>query len=94
MANVANAANMANQRESSGAPSEGGAPSTGAERLIPALPSGPYVIEPEDIDRFYVRVQEDGTLFFKGNRARIEEFLRACEAIGLELRVSHIAFCG
>jgi hypothetical protein len=41
-----------------------------------------------------VRVQEDGTLFFKGNRARIEAFLRACEEVGLELRVNHIAFCG
>jgi hypothetical protein len=66
----------------------------GAGRLIPALPPGPYVIEPEDIDRFYVRVQEDGTIFFKGSRERIEAFLRACEKVGLELRVNHIAFCG
>lgn len=67
---------------------------TGAERLLPALPPGPYVIEPEEIDRFYVRVQEDGTLFFKGSRARIEEFLRVCAECGLELRVGHIAYCG
>ena len=65
-----------------------------AERLLPALPPGPYVIEPEEIDRFYVRVQADGSLFFKGSRARIEEFLRACAASGLELRVGHIAYCG
>lgn len=67
---------------------------TGAERLLPALAPGPYVIEPEEIDRFYVRIQEDGTLFFKGSRARIEEFLRTCAQCGLELRVGHIAYCG
>lgn len=63
-------------------------------RLIPALAPGPYVIEPEEIDRFYVRIQEDGTLFFKGSRERIEAFLQACEEVGLHLQVSHIAYCG
>ena len=77
-----------------GSAGERGAGEYGAGRLIPALPPGPYVIEPEDIDRFYVRVQEDGTIFFKGSRERIEAFLRACEAVGLGLRVNHIAFCG
>ncbi len=66
----------------------------GATRLLPPLPAGPLVAQVEEIDRFYVRIEEDGSLFFKGSRERIEAFLKACAEVGLELRVGHIAYCG
>ena len=66
----------------------------GAKRLIPALPQGDFVDKPEEIDRFIVRVWPDGTLFFKGNRARIEEFLTLCNEAGLKVQVDHVSLCG
>ena len=65
-----------------------------AQRLIPALPPGDFVDPPEEIDRFLVRIWPDGTLYFKGSRARIEEFLRECAEVGLEVKVNHISLCG
>jgi hypothetical protein len=70
------------------------APATSSRRLVPALPEGDFVDKPEEIDRFIVRLWPDGTLFFKGNRARIDEFLALCAEAGLELEVDHISLCG
>ena len=65
-----------------------------AKRLLPALPPGDFVDKPEEIDRFIVRVWPDGTLHFKGSRARIEDFLQKCKESGLEITVDHISLCG
>lgn len=65
-----------------------------AQRLIPALSPGAFVEEPEEIDRFLVRIWPDGTIYFKGNRARVEEFLQGCAQAGLEVRVNYISLCG
>jgi hypothetical protein len=65
-----------------------------AERLIPALPEGEFVNKPEEIDRFIVQLWPDGTLNFKGSRAKIEEFLRLCAAEGLHVQIDHISLCG
>jgi hypothetical protein len=69
-------------------------PHDNAERLIPALPPGDFVNKPEEIDRFIVRVWPDGTLYFKGTRPRIDEFLCLCAEEGLEVQVDHISLCG
>jgi hypothetical protein len=63
-------------------------------RLLPALEPGDFIDKPEEIDRFMVRIWPDGTLYFKGSRARIEEFLQVCAAEGLDIHVNHIALCG
>ncbi|HEU4784775.1 MAG TPA: hypothetical protein VFS83_15660 [Ktedonobacterales bacterium] len=65
-----------------------------AIRLIPALPAGAFVAKPDEIDRFVVRILPDGSLYFKGSRARIDDFIAACNEVGLELHISHIALCG
>jgi hypothetical protein len=65
-----------------------------AERLIPPLPEGDFVQKPEEIDRFIVRLWPDGTVYFKGTRPRIEEFLRLCAEEGLEIQVNHLSLCG
>ncbi len=67
---------------------------TGVERLIPALPPGEIINEPEDIDRLLIRVLPDGTISFRGPRARIEELLALCAEEGLIVRVDHLALCG
>ncbi len=66
------------------------------KQLIPALPVSDldFVDKPEEIDRFIVRIWPDGTLFCKGSRPRIEEFLRLCTDAGLTIDVDHIALCG
>jgi hypothetical protein len=63
-------------------------------RLIPELPTGDFVNKPDEIDRFVVRLLPDGSLFFKGSRTRIEEFLKACAVVGLDVYVDHISLCG
>ncbi len=63
-------------------------------RLIPALPGGAFVTEPEEINRFVVRISPDGDISFRGSRERIDVFLRACAEVGLETHVDHIALCG
>lgn len=65
-----------------------------SSRLIPALPTGDFVDKPEEIDRFTVRLWPDGTLYFKGSRERIEEFLRVCEEVGIDVQINHISLCG
>ncbi len=65
-----------------------------AERLIPALPAGEFVNKPEEIDRFILQLWPDGTLHFKGSRARIEDFLRLCKEEELDVQVDHISLCG
>lgn len=65
-----------------------------SSRLIPALPGGDFVDKPEEIDRFIVRLWPDGTIYFKGSRERIEEFLYICEEVGIDLQVNHISLCG
>ena len=67
---------------------------SGAERLIPALEHVAFVSEPAAIDRFEVRILPNGTIYFKGSRERIAEFLQACAAEGLETHVDHVALCG
>ena len=69
-------------------------PPNRSERLIPALPPGDFINKPEEIDRFMVQVRPDGSLYFKGSRSRIEEFLRLCTEAGLNLQVDHISLCG
>jgi len=69
-------------------------PPNEAQRLLPALPPGDFVDKPEEIDRFVVRVWPDGSLYFKGTRARIEEFLRLCTEAGIEVQVDYISLCG
>jgi hypothetical protein len=63
-------------------------------RLIPALPDGPFMEKPAEIDRFLVHVWDDGHISFKGSRARIEEFLALCAEVGLEMQVKHLSLCG
>jgi hypothetical protein len=69
-------------------------PPDNAQRLIPALLPGDFVNKPEEIDRFTVRLWPDGTLYFKGTRERIDEFLRLCAEAGIEVSVDHISLCG
>jgi hypothetical protein len=65
-----------------------------AHRLLPALPTGKFINKPPEIDRFLVRIWPDGTLYFKGSRERVEEFLRMCDSMGIQVRVNHISLCG
>ncbi len=65
-----------------------------AQRLIPVLSPGDFVNKPEEIDRFTVRLWPDGTLYFKGTRERIDEFLRLCAEASIEVRVDHVSLCG
>ena len=67
---------------------------TGSKRLLPALPPGEFIDEPEVIDRFVVQILPGGVLTFMGTRERIEEFLQACAEEGLELRVDYLSLCG
>lgn len=69
-------------------------PRNSAQRLIPALPDVPFVRQPDEIDRFEVRILPNGALSFKGSRKRIQEFLDACAAEGVILHVDHISLCG
>lgn len=62
--------------------------------FIPPLPVGKFVNEPSEIDRFTVQIFANGTISFKGPRARVEEFLNACAETGMELRVDYISLCG
>lgn len=64
------------------------------QRLLPALPDESFVQKPEEIDRFLVRLWPDGRLYFKGSRARIDEFLRLCAEAGIKVDVDHISLCG
>lgn len=63
-------------------------------RLIPALPAGEFLDKPAEIDRFFVRLWPNGRIFFKGSRARIEEFLRYCTEQGLDVQVDYVSLCG
>jgi hypothetical protein len=65
-----------------------------AHRLLPALPAGKFINKPSEIDRFLVRIWPDGTLYFKGSRERVEEFLRTCDSMGIRIHVNHISLCG
>lgn len=74
---------------------ESGTPTvSNGQRLLPALTPGAFVNKPQEIDRFTVSLWQDGTLYFKGSRERIEEFLRLCETMGMHVQVDHIALCG
>lgn len=66
----------------------------GSSRLLPPLPEREFIHKPEEIDRFLVRLWPDGRLYFKGSRDRIEEFLRLCAEVGVEVQVEHISLCG
>jgi hypothetical protein len=65
-----------------------------SQRLLSPLPESNFVDRPEEIDRFIVRIWPDGTLYFKGNRTRIDEFLSRCAEAGLDVQVDHISLCG
>lgn len=65
-----------------------------AHRLLPALPAGKFINKPPEIDRFLVRIWPDGTLYFKGSRERVVEFLHTCNLMGIRVRVNHISLCG
>lgn len=65
-----------------------------AQPLLPALPVRAFVTTPDEADRFVVWLYEDGTIYFKGTRERIGEFLAACADVGLDVRVGHVALCG
>lgn len=62
--------------------------------LLPPLPDGPFVCEPEEIERLEVSLLPDGTLFARGTRARLEAFTQACAEEGVQLIVDHAAMCG
>lgn len=64
------------------------------QHLLPRLPGGAFVEKPEEIDRFIVRLWPDGRLYFKGSHERIEDFLRLCAEMGLEVQVDYISLCG
>ena len=63
-------------------------------RLIAALPEEEFVDKPEEIDRFIVRLWPDGSLYFKGPRARIDEFVLLCREMGLDVQVDYLSLCG
>ncbi len=63
-------------------------------RLLAPLPAGDFIDKPAEIDRFIVRLWPDGTIFFKGPRPRIDEFLALCAEEGLVIEVDHISLCG
>jgi len=63
-------------------------------RLIAPLPAGDFINKPEELDRFTIRVLPDGTIAFKGSRARIDEFLQRCADVGLVIQVDYISLCG
>ncbi len=63
-------------------------------RLLPPLPSVPFVEEPPATDRFEVRILPDGQLFFRGPQERVEEFLQACAEQGIVIEIDHMALCG
>lgn len=67
---------------------------TGAERLLPALPSVTFVEEPPAIDRFELRLSPDGSLYLKSTRERIDEFVRRCAEVGLDVQIHYISLCG
>jgi hypothetical protein len=69
-------------------------PDEAGQQLIPSLPEGDFVTEPEQRDRFLVHLWPDGTLSFTGSRPRIAEFLQLCTQAGLQIRVDHISRCG
>lgn len=62
--------------------------------LLPPLPEGDFIDPPPEIDRFTVQIFPNGTMAFKGPRARIEEFLQACAEHGLILEVDYTSLCG
>ncbi len=63
-------------------------------RLIPALPAGDFIDAPAEIDRFTVQLFPDGSISFKGSRTRVEEFLKCCAEVGLDVHVHYISLCG
>jgi hypothetical protein len=63
-------------------------------RLLPALPKGEFVNRPVEIDRFIVRLWPDGSLYFKGSRERIDEFLLLCREMELNVQVDYLSLCG
>lgn len=69
-------------------------PENNLQRLIPALPEGDFIDKPAEIDRFRVRLWPDGTLFFQGNRPRMNEFLKLCAEAGITVNVDHTSLCG
>ena len=75
------------------APSSEPEPSRGPY-LLPALPDGPFVIKPEDVERLEIQILPDGALFVRGTRERLEAFAQACEAEGIKLIVEHASMCG
>lgn len=62
--------------------------------LLPALPDGPFVIKPEDVERLEIQILPDGALFVRGTRERLEAFAQACEAEGIKLIIEHASMCG
>lgn len=62
--------------------------------LLPALPDGPFVQEPEDVERLEVCILPEGALFVRGTRARLEAFAQACEEEGIPLIIDHASMCG
>lgn len=62
--------------------------------LVPALPDGPFVHEPEAIERLEVCILPDGSLFARGTREHLEAFAQACEAEGICLHIAHASMCG
>lgn len=65
-----------------------------SRRIIAELSPGDFVKKPEEIDRLVVRLWPDGTIYFKGTRTRIDEFLRLCAEVGIDISVDYISLCG
>jgi hypothetical protein len=62
--------------------------------LLPALPDGPFVVKPEDVERLEVSIMPDGVLFVRGTRERLEAFVAACQTEGISLIIDHASMCG
>lgn len=62
--------------------------------LLPALPDGPFVIKPKEVERLEVSIMPDGAFFVRGTRERLAAFVEACEAEGVKLIIDHASMCG
>ena len=80
--------------ETHAAPDCANASSAHGPYLLPALPDGPFVIKPEDVERLEVSIMPDGVLFVRGTREHLEAFVAACQTEGIRLIIDHASMCG
>ena len=68
------------------------APSAGSELLMP--PAIQYVAAGAPGHHLRIVLYPDGRLIFDGSRGDVERFLAACAAIGLDIDLETLSFCG